>query len=108
MMSAEPHELKVIACTLGSADLAERERRWTTLIRTAGTRRDATPDGIELRFRAEEHVEHELGELIAGERECCAWAQWELGHDPGGALVMHARAAGHGVATLQAMFLRGG
>ena len=50
-MTAEPHELPVIACTLGSGELAEQEQRWAELVRTAGTGRRATADGIELRFQ---------------------------------------------------------
>jgi hypothetical protein len=103
-MSHESTELP-IACSLDAGELAGRERRWTRLVRTAGTGRRATSDGIELRFRADDRTGDELRTLVAGERECCAWACWELGHDADG-LVMHAHASGDGVATLQAMFLR--
>jgi hypothetical protein len=103
-MSDEPTELP-IACSLEAGELATRERRWTQLVRTAGTGRRATSDGIELRFSADDGTCDELRTLVAGERECCAWARWELGRDAEG-LVMHAHATGDGVATLQAMFLR--
>ena len=106
VVSSEPHELPVIACTLGSGELAEREQRWAALVRTAGSGRRAMADGVELRFRADAQVEHELRELVAGERECCAWARWELEHEHGGGLVMHAHATERGIATLQSMFLR--
>ena len=90
-----------IACSLDAADLGARERRWAELMRTAGTARRATSDGIELRFRSHDDVEHELGALVAGERECCSWARWELSHDDDGAPVMHAHAVGDGIAMLQ-------
>jgi hypothetical protein len=105
-MTAEPHELPVIACTLGRGELAEQEQRWAELVRTAGTGRRATTDGIELRFRAAHNIEHKLSELVARERECCAWAHWEVSRDDSD-LVMNARATGHGITTLQSMFLHG-
>ena len=127
-MTGEPIELP-IACTLDAGELRAQERRWAQLIRTAGIGRAATPDGVELRFRVDEGVEDELEALVATERECCAWARWEVGHLAGAAVVMPARAAGDalvmraraagvdvlamragaagdGAAVLQSMFLR--
>lgn len=105
-MSVEPTELP-IACTLHSGELAERERRWTELVRAAGTGAHATPDGVQLRFRAGDAIDRELQELVDGERECCAWARWELHRDGDHELVMQAHAGDDtGAATLQSMFLR--
>jgi hypothetical protein len=100
----DPAAALPIACSLNATDLAARERRWAELLQTAGMARRATTDGVELRFRADQPVDDELRELVAGERECCAWARWELDRDDD-ALVLHAHATGHGAATLQSMFL---
>jgi hypothetical protein len=107
-MTGEPIELP-IACALGVRELGAQERRWTELVRAAGTGRAATPDGIELRFRDDDHhgVERELGELVAIERECCAWARWQIDRGPeDGSVVLRARASGDGAAVLQSLFLR--
>lgn len=98
-------ELPVV-CSLDAAELGARERRWTELVHSACTNRRATADGVELRFRADERTEHKLHDLVAAERECCAWARWELRREDGD-LVMHAHAAAPtGAAALQSMFLR--
>ncbi|HEX5191842.1 MAG TPA: hypothetical protein VFW09_03505 [Solirubrobacteraceae bacterium] len=103
---AQQHDGELpIACSLDATQLGERERRWSELVHAAGTTRRATADGIEVRFRAGERTEHELQQLVAAERECCAWARWEL-HTDDGDLVMRVHAGNStGAATLQSMFL---
>ena len=94
-----------IVCSLDTAQLGARERRWTELVRTACTVRRATADGIELRFSADARTEHELQELVAAERECCAWARWEL-HTDDGDIAMRVHAGNStGADTLRSMFL---
>jgi hypothetical protein len=87
--------------------LSAQARRWAELIRTAGSGRVATRDGVELRFRPADGVAHELETLVATERGCCAWARWEIDHPAGGdgSLVMRAGADRNGTAVLQSMFL---
>jgi len=105
MPGPEPQPLPV-ACSLDPADLRGRERRWAALVDAAGTGRAATTDGVALTFRGGPQAERELRELVAVERECCAWARWEVRADGDGGLVMHASTTGDGVAVLQSMFLR--
>jgi hypothetical protein len=99
-----------IACSLDVGGLRTQEQRWRELVSAAGLDRAATADGVTLTFRADLEVERQLRELVAVESQCCAWAQWEVRSDGDGkgegdgALVMQARAAGEGVATLQSMF----
>ena len=102
-MNPEPTELP-IACTLHAGELGEQERRWAELMQRAGTRRVATPDGVELRFAHDATAERELQQLVATERRCCAWADWEIGADAH-ELVMQARARADGARVLQSMFL---
>jgi hypothetical protein len=76
--SVEPRMTLPIACTLGRTAGAERMRRWQSLLATHRTnsRRDATT--IEVRFRFDDEANRELHDLVAAERECCAFVEWAL------------------------------
>lgn len=103
---SEPGEVTlspVVACTLGGEDLRARAERWRRLRDRAGLECRKTHDGLRLSFRDDRSVEEELRALVAAERDCCAWARWELRHD-GDELVLHVSSTGVGVAALQAMF----
>jgi hypothetical protein len=95
----------VVACTLGSADLAAQSARWDRLRRHAEVERIVTADGIRLVFRDSPGMESELQALVAVENECCAWATWTVTRDEG-TLALHASSTGEGIATLHAMFDR--
>jgi len=82
-----------ISCKLTAGQLGRQRERWLAL----GPRRELTADGLRLTF---EHPDpDELRELVAIERECCAWAEWRL---EGDAVVVSS--TGHGVAALHGMF----
>lgn len=72
-----------IACSLGQADLADRERRWHALADRAIIDLAPTGYGLRMRFRAEPGVEAELHQLAALERDCCAFADWAVRADSG-------------------------
>ena len=76
-----------IACTLDSGAFAERLAAWKAVIGQACTGRHSLPDGFELRFLP--LAREELERLVAGERECCAWADWVV-EDAGEELVLRA------------------
>jgi hypothetical protein len=99
----EERAAPVVACTLGSLDLASQAKRWTRLRGGAELGRVETDDGLRLSFRDEPGVERELLALVAVENECCAWASWEVCRETG-ALVMQASSTGAGIATLHTMF----
>jgi hypothetical protein len=88
----------MVACKLGTEDLAAQRQRWRALIDRAGAGREETDDGLRLRFRAEPGVEEELRALAAVESECCSWATWTV------EVVLHASAPGDGVAVLHELF----
>jgi hypothetical protein len=88
----------MVACKLGTADLAAQRERWLALVERAGAGREETGDGLRLRFRAGPGVAEELEALARVERACCAWAAWDV------EVVLHARSEGDGVAALHAMF----
>jgi len=66
-------QTKVIACSLDRADRAERAARWHAL---GGYAVEQLDNGIRLVFA--NNVEHELHELAVLERECCAFADWDV------------------------------
>ena len=92
-----------VACTLSSADLETQRRRWRRLAAKALVERAESKDGLRLSFRAEPGVAHELHELTAVERQCCAWASWTV-HESGARLTLVVRSTGEGIAALHAMF----
>jgi len=64
---------KVIACGLNGAERAQRAERWHTL---GGYNVEQLANGIRLVFA--DDVEHELQQLAVLERECCAFADWNV------------------------------
>ena len=66
-----------LACTLGTTDGAARLARWRALSHARLTVQ-RTPDQLVVRYRSQPGVYDELEALVAGERECCSFAEWEL------------------------------
>lgn len=90
-----------IACTLSTKDQAAQSERWRRLGAGAFASRETTADGLRLAFHDLPGVRDELRALVAVERECCAWATWDLD-----GTVLDVRSTGYGVATLHEMFTR--
>jgi hypothetical protein len=67
-----------VACSLGQADLAQRARRWKVLAARALSQVSRTRQGLRLVFDTGPGVAGELQELVAAERECCAFATWSV------------------------------
>jgi hypothetical protein len=70
-----------VACSLVGDAYADRLERWKQLLVDTATGRARTPNGLEINFT--EQAAHTLAELVAAERECCGWAEWDLSHAPG-------------------------
>jgi hypothetical protein len=85
-------------CTLTSDELATRGERWRALGAAAVA---DTTNGLRLTFPA--HTEAELRALAELERECCAFASWEV-TTQGDRAVLDIAAEGEAVAAVQAMF----
>ena len=85
-------------CTLTSDELATRGARWRTL--GAADVAD-TPNGLRLSFPA--HTESELRKLAELERDCCAFASWEV-TTQGDRAVLDISAEGDAVVAVQALF----
>jgi hypothetical protein len=65
-----------IACSLPSADYAERRAHIDDITRSALLAREPIESGARMTFAAE--AEAELRELIAAEAECCSFLRMEL------------------------------
>jgi hypothetical protein len=85
-------------CTLTSDELATRGARWRAL--GAADVADTT-NGLRLSFPAQAEVE--LRELAALERECCAFARWEV-TKRGERAVLDIIAEGESIAAVQSLF----
>jgi hypothetical protein len=96
-------ELPVIACSLGHEELAERRARWRALVAESLIERTETSAGVRLAFRSGAVADRELRELAALERECCAFARFEV-RTSGGQLLLDVSAPPEGVGAVQAMF----
>jgi len=90
----------VIACSLTAEQLPERRRRWQALP-LAG--RTARPDGVRLTFRSVPGVEEELRALVQLERECCAFARFEVS-TPGEQVTLDVTSSGGGVTAVRELF----
>ena len=103
-MTAARSSESAVACSLSQADLSSRQQRWLRLGEHAHTGTMTTRNGLRLSFRNEPATEHELNELIALERHCCAFAHWSL-HSHGDILALDVTADSvDGIAAVQAMF----
>jgi len=69
-----------LACTLVATDGAARLARWRALSDARLSVR-RTPDQLVVRYRSQCGVQQELEALVAAERECCSFADWEVTPD---------------------------
>jgi hypothetical protein len=97
----QPGELP-IACTLEVVDGAARMARWRAL---SGARVDVRhePDQVVVVYEPRSGVHEELEALVAAERECCAFAEWEVTQGPK-SVVLRIRADAQGLASIVAAF----
>jgi hypothetical protein len=92
-----------IACTLTGNEQLDRRERWHRLRDAGDAVRIETPTGLRIEFRASAPLERELRELAELERECCAFATWEV-EDAGACVALEIDADGGGVEVLHGMF----
>ena len=97
-MGAEPP----VACSLTSAQLADRAAAWRHVIEGWGVQRRRLPGAVEIRFRADPGVAETVGELAALERECCPWFESTVSVEE--TVVLEMRSSDDGVAVLAATF----
>ena len=92
-----------IACTLTGTEQLDRRERWHRLRDAGDAVRIETPTGLRIEFRQSSSLERELRELAELERECCAFATWDV-RDTGTCVALEVDAEGHGVEVLHGMF----
>jgi hypothetical protein len=97
-------ELPVIACSLNPDQLPERQHRWRALLDRALLDRTAIPAGARLVLASGDGVERELEELAALERECCAFASFEV-REAAGRVMLDVTSSPDGVAAVRELFL---
>ena len=96
-------ELPVVACTLNPGDRHERRRRWLALTDRALAERSPTAGGVRLVFSAAAGVEEELLALAELERDCCAFASFDVTAS-GDLVTLDVTSSGDGVAAVQELF----
>jgi hypothetical protein len=69
-----------IACTLGATDGVARLARWRALSDARMSVR-RTPNELFVLYQSRGDVHEELEALVAAERECCSFAEWEVTRD---------------------------
>ncbi|HEX4058492.1 MAG TPA: hypothetical protein VHX87_09275 [Galbitalea sp.] len=96
-----PDELPT-ACALGPTDGAARMDRWRAL---ANGRLDVRHGSGEVvvSYEASRGVHEELESLVAAERECCGFADWQVTRESGN-VVLHIRADAQGLAAIVGVF----
>jgi MerR family transcriptional regulator, copper efflux regulator len=67
----QPTPAPALACSLSSAEGAERAARWRTLLDAGLLSRTATTAGQRLAFSSDPDVAGELDALVAAEQDCC-------------------------------------
>jgi CelD/BcsL family acetyltransferase involved in cellulose biosynthesis len=67
-----------VACALGPSDRVERVAAWRALCDDALAATTACPDSFEARFRDSDGNRARVEQLVALERQCCAFLCFEL------------------------------
>lgn len=91
-----------IACTLTATDGVARLARWRALADARLSVR-RTPDQLIVLYRVQPGIHKELQELVAAERECCSFAEWEVTRDSEH-VVLRIRSDASGLAAIAAAF----
>jgi MerR family transcriptional regulator, copper efflux regulator len=92
-----------VACTLGGDGMKARAQMWRAVTAAALRTRSATSTGVRLEFDPDLETAHTLLDLVAAERDCCAWATWTL-TSSAEAIVVAAQADQSAAPMLHAMF----
>jgi hypothetical protein len=91
-----------LACTLAAADGAARLGRWRALSDARLSVR-RLPDQLVVRYRSHRGVQQELETLVAAERECCSFADWQVTRDSEDVL-LRIRSDAKGLAAIVSVF----
>lgn len=92
-----------IACTLDSDDGGQRLARWRALSAAATPSVRREPEALVVAYPAGSGVREELEALAAAERQCCAFAEWEVSQDTD-RVVLRIASDRDGLAAIAALF----
>ena len=92
-----------IACSLPAVELPDRMAAWQAITTSALRAKTVVPRGVRLTFGPDHQAAHRLLDLVAAERDCCAWASWRL-MTTADATVVEVTTDGHGAETLRTLF----
>lgn len=70
--------MMVAACTLGQEDRSARVRQWKRLAGTARPSARHSGRFLEISYQSGSGVFDELEALVASERQCCAFVDWDV------------------------------
>jgi hypothetical protein len=91
------------ACSLSKAEWRHQTQAWQAITDSALRAKTAIPRGVRLTFEPDHTIAHSLLDLTTAERDCCAWATWQL-TSTSDATLIEVTADGQGTETLQTMF----
>jgi hypothetical protein len=97
-----PTELP-IACTLDAHDGHERLARWGALSARGAPSVEREAGVLVVAYPAGQGVREELELLVAAERHCCSFAEWEVEQDAD-RVVLRIRSHPGGLAAIEAVF----
>ena len=90
-----------VACSLEAEALGDRIAEWRALPLIAA---EPAPDGVRARVRRAGDAEARLAQLVAAERDCCGFADWQVIAE-GDELVLDVRSgAPAGAAAVRELF----
>jgi hypothetical protein len=77
-MDRAGRDLLPIACTLSPSEGSQRLTAWRDALATPGVTRDRLAGRVRLSFPDTGGIGNRLTELVAAERDCCAFLDWTL------------------------------
>lgn len=91
-----------IACSLEGGEARRRWEAWNALMIRRLTF-DRSPQHLTLRFPSDDELRAALGELVAAERQCCGFVEWEV-NDLGEEVILTVRGDADGVTAMAESF----
>lgn len=99
-----PESTDTLACSLSVDEMRERAGEARALMDRALLRREATADGLWLRFRASPGVEEAVRSFVHREKQCCPFFDFSLGRE-GEALELRVSAPSEARPLLDSLFV---
>jgi hypothetical protein len=92
-----------IACTLDAGDGSQRLARWRALSARGAPTVRREPGALVVAYPGARGVREELEALAAAERQCCAFAEWQVKPE-GEHVVLRVSSDGDGLVAIASLF----